>query len=239
MLGFQPGSKEGKGRRQRKIFIHILATATCPSTGLPNAKGKAILSTQWAKYIPHCSAAAPCKAHWAILNDKYFPKVFFFFLHYKDTTLCLHKQAKRAVHSWLGELALSLSDLWARGWKCLGCLVWKEKKKRKKKPAQAQKESKPVCLIKEHHWEPPKAASFPFPAQKGKDDCSSRGFEKGPSLPPREGGGAFQHSTPTIRGRTQAGSWQHPPLRTSSHPSYERSPGTHTPSRKAETAGRG
>lgn len=40
------------------------------------------------------------KAHWAILNDKDFPKAGgFFFLHYKDTMLCLHKQAKGAIHS--------------------------------------------------------------------------------------------------------------------------------------------
>lgn len=113
-------------------FQPILATTPCPSTGLPNAKGKPILSTLPAKYNLCCSAAAPCKAHRAIMNDKYFPKVgWFFSLHYKDTTLCLHKQAKRAVHSWLGELARSLSDLWARGWKCLGCLVGKEKKEKK------------------------------------------------------------------------------------------------------------
>lgn len=48
------------------------------------------------------SAAAPRQA---ILNDKHFPEVVFFFLHYKDSTFHLHKQVKGAVHSGLGKLA--------------------------------------------------------------------------------------------------------------------------------------
>lgn len=218
MLGFQPGSKEGKGRRQREIFIHILATATCPSTGLPNAKGKAILSTQWAKYIPRCSAAArlPVKHIGLSWMTSIFQKCFFFSSTTKTPHYaCISKQNEQFIHDWESWRSRGLWSLSQR-LKMPGMFSVKRKKEKKKRTAEGQKESKPVCLIKEHHWEPPKAASFPFPAQKGRDNCSSRGFEKGPSLPPREGGAAFQHPTSTIHGRTPAGSWQHPPLRTPS-----------------------
>lgn len=99
------------------------------------------------------------------------------------------------IESWL-------SDLWARGRKCLGCLVGKEKKKKTegKKTAQGQKESKPVCLIKERHWASPKAASLPFPAQKGKDSCSSQGFEEFSPSPGRRGtpGGPQGRGSPGV-----------------------------------------
>lgn len=80
------------------------------------------------------TALLQLKAHGAILNDKYFPEDFSPPPppHYKGTTLCLHNKAKLAVHSWVGEGALLLSDLWARGWKCLGCLAGRKEKEEKK-----------------------------------------------------------------------------------------------------------
>lgn len=106
-----------------------------------------------------------------------FQKCFFFSSpHYKNTTLCLHNKAKAAVHSWAGALTLwSLSQRLKMPGMCSG---------KRKKPAQRQKESKPVCLIKEGHWEAPKAAAFPFPAPKGKYNCGSQGFEKEDSPSP-------------------------------------------------------
>lgn len=101
---------KGQEGEEAEALAPFLATAICSSTRLPNAKGKAILSAQRAKYIHPGSGAAPCKAHGAILNDNYFPKVVFFSSpHYKDTTLCLHNKAKAA--EFIHEQALSLSDL--------------------------------------------------------------------------------------------------------------------------------
>lgn len=72
-----------------------------------------------------------------------------------------------------------------------------------------------------------KAASFPFPAQKGENNCSSHGL-KGPVSPSPGGSKAFPGSTSHFSGRTPAGSWQlpappHPPGNERS-----RSPGVHT-----------
>lgn len=134
----KPSSKEGKGRRQREIFTHILATATCPSTGIPNAKGKAILSTQWAKYIPHCSAAAPGKARWVILNDEYFPKVvgFFFLPLPLQRHHIMLAQASKTSSSFTIRGAGSLA-LWSLSQRLKTLRMFSGKrKKEKKKPKQ-------------------------------------------------------------------------------------------------------
>lgn len=105
---------------------HLLAPAQ--DSQMPKAK------QSWAQSQLNISFTAllQLKADGAILNDKYFPENFLpSSPHYKGPTLCLHNKAKPAVHSWVGEGALLLSDLWARGWKCLGCLAGRKKKKQK------------------------------------------------------------------------------------------------------------
>lgn len=64
-----------------EAFQPILATATYPGTGLPNAKGRA-------KYTL-TALLQFSKAHWAILNDTDFPKADRGFSSTRNTLCCV------------------------------------------------------------------------------------------------------------------------------------------------------
>lgn len=91
------------------------------------------------------------QAHWAILNDKDFPKAGGVFFSTTKTLCraCISKQKEQSIHD--GESWLSHSLIFKPEGENAWDVQWEKRKKKKKKTAEGQKESKPVCLIKEHH----------------------------------------------------------------------------------------
>lgn len=75
--------------------------------------------------------------------------------------------------------------------KMLGMFSGDREKKKKKTTAERQKESKPVCLIKEHHWWSPRQHPSLSLHRKGRTIAVLRVW-KGPSLPRREAAKHFR-----------------------------------------------
>lgn len=128
------------------------------------------------------------KAHWAILNDTDFPKAGgVFFLHYKDTTSCLYKHAKGAIHSWWGDLPLIFKP---EAENALGCLMGKEEEKKKKKQQKTQQRDKRSENLS--GWLRSaiynlQGSILPFPCTEREEQLQFSGYEKAHlSLPWRQ-----------------------------------------------------
>lgn len=149
------------------------------------------------------------QAHWAILNDKDFPKAGGVFFSTTKTLCraCISKQKEQSIHD--GESWLSHSLIFKPEGENAWDVQWEKRKKKRKKNQQRDKRSQNLSAWLRSTIDNLQGSILPFPCTERGEQLQFSWFERAPSLPPREAVKRFRAPHPTSAGGP-AGSWQLP-----------------------------